>query len=59
MKILAVPIKHNNPLGLPHNSPIALAFRPQPTLFLPLVMLYRFLSSLNSWIRCRFSSLNS
>ena len=42
MKIPAVPIKHNNPLGLPHNSPIALAFRPQLTLFLPLTMLLPF-----------------
>ena len=42
MKILAALIKHNNPLGPPHNPPIALVFRLQQTLFLPLAMLLPF-----------------
>jgi hypothetical protein len=39
---LAALIKHNNPLGPPHNPPIALVFRLQQTLFLPLAMLLPF-----------------
>ena len=42
MKILAALIKHTNPLGPPHNPPIALVFRLQQTLFLPLAMLLPF-----------------
>ena len=42
MKILVALIKHNNPLGPPHNPPIALVFRLQQMLFLPLAMLLPF-----------------